>query len=161
MNVICRTKLVNKTRQFNHKVTACYQRDLNKWSLSWPISAILQACAALHKCNDWFENPSWLSKIFPRSIVLSLALSIVCFVFVIKPTKVWINLKHTWSISLCSQIEKKNICNFGSPVRRYCAKSPRTVKSHNNCWNLPAISANSCEPECLDNSRWRRSKADF
>ena len=44
--------------------------------------------AGLHKCNDWFENPSWLSKIFPRSIVLSLALSIVCSVFVIKPTKV-------------------------------------------------------------------------
>ena len=107
------------------------------------------------------RKPILAVKDFPRSKVLSLALSIVCFVFVIKPTKVWINLKHTWLISVCTQIEKKDICNFWSPVRRYCAKSPRTVKSHNNCWNLPAISANSCEPECLDNSRWRRSKADF
>ena len=35
------------------------------------------------------------------------------------------------------------------------------MKSHNNCWNLPAISANSYEPECLDNSSWRRSKQIF
>ena len=60
MDVICSPKLLDRTRQFNHKVTASYQRDLNKWSSSWPISAILQACAALHNASiDLKTHPGY------------------------------------------------------------------------------------------------------